>query len=87
MPAIRRVSLGTRLRQAHEKSGFEALYQKRLRALKLKGHARKTIAGYATGVRRLGEHLKRCPGDVTKAEARPPCRLPAPNACLGPHED
>ncbi len=53
---------------ATEKSRFNALYQKHLIALKLHGHADKTIEAYARGVRRLADRLDRCPTDVTKDE-------------------
>jgi site-specific recombinase XerD len=53
---------------AHEKSRFDALYQKHLTALKLRDHADMTIEAYARAVRRLAERLGRCPTDVTKQE-------------------
>jgi len=54
--------------QPREKSRFTKLYNKHLRALKLKGLAPKTIEAYSRGVRRLAESLDRCPVDVTKDE-------------------
>lgn len=51
-----------------EKRRFDRLYQKHLRALKLKGHADKTIEAYSRGVRRFAEFLDRCPDKVTKEE-------------------
>lgn len=51
---------------ATEKSRFDSLYQNHLTALKLRGHADKTIEAYGRAVRRLAERLDRCPSDVTK---------------------
>jgi integrase len=53
---------------AHEKSRFDSLYQIHLTALKLRGHADKTIEAYARAVRRLAERLDRCPTDVSRQE-------------------
>ena len=54
--------------QATEKARFDAVYLKHLRALKLKGHADKTIEAYSRAIRRLAEYLDRCPDDLTKDE-------------------
>ena len=53
---------------APEQSRFDALYQKHLIALKLHGHAVKTIEAYSRAIRRLAQCLHRCPDDVTKDE-------------------
>jgi len=54
--------------QATEKARFDAFYLKHLRALKLKGHADKTIDAYSRAIRRLAEYLDRCPDELTKDE-------------------
>jgi site-specific recombinase XerD len=51
-----------------EQARCNALYHKHVRALKLKGHADKTIDAYSRAVRRLTEYLGRCPDEVTKDE-------------------
>jgi integrase len=53
---------------ASDPSRFDSLYQKHLTALKLHGHADKTIEAYSRAIRRLAECLRRCPDDVTKDE-------------------
>lgn len=51
-----------------EQARFNTLYHEHVRALKLKGHADKTIEAYSQAVRRLTEYLGRCPDEVTKDE-------------------
>lgn len=51
-----------------EQSRFELLYQKHCTALKLRGLAPKTIDAYSRAVRRLAEHLDRCPDQVSRTE-------------------
>ena len=55
---------------ATEQSRFDTLYQHHLIALKLQGKARKTIEAYAFAVRRLAQHLDRCPDNLTTDELR-----------------
>ena len=51
-----------------EQSRFDLLYQKHCTALKLRGLAPKTIDAYSRAVRRLAEHLDRCPDQISRAE-------------------
>ena len=55
---------------ATEQSRFDTLYQHHLIALKLQGKARKTIQAYAFALRRLAQHLDRCPDNLTADELR-----------------
>jgi len=44
---------------------FQELYQKLLQALTLQGLRKKTIASYSRAVRRISQHLDRCPNNLT----------------------
>ena len=44
---------------------FDQQYAKHVSALKLQGHARKTIESYSYALRRLGAYFDRCPDDLT----------------------
>lgn len=55
---------------ATEQSRFDVLYQNHLTALTLQGKARKTIESYAFAVRRLAQHLDRCPDNLSSDELR-----------------
>ena len=47
---------------------FDQQYAKHVSALKLQGHARKTIESYSYALRRLGAYFDRCPDDLTLDE-------------------
>jgi integrase/recombinase XerD len=50
--------------ETQEKLRFDTLYQNHLTALTLQGKADKTIDAYTRAVRRLADHVDRCPDDV-----------------------
>lgn len=53
-----------------EQARFTPLYESMLRALKLQGMAKATIAAYSRAVRRTAEYFDRCPDDLTAEELK-----------------
>jgi len=56
--------------ESNEQIGFDTLYRRHLRALKLQGLSDKTIDVYARAVRRIAQRYDCCPDQLTTEQLK-----------------